>query len=65
MELTLGRQTLLAGLAPLGKEYGKVLAEGLDPASGWLDLYPCLDKESGAFSASRRFTSVAGAGPQT
>lgn len=46
------RQTLLAGLAPLGKEYGRVLAEGLDPASGWLDLYPCLDKRSGAFSAS-------------
>jgi oligoendopeptidase F len=46
------RQTLLAGLAPLGPEYGKVLAEGLDPASGWLDLYPCRDKESGAFSSS-------------
>jgi oligoendopeptidase F len=46
------RQTLLAGLAPLGREYGQVLAEGLDPASGWLDLYPCRDKESGAFSAS-------------
>ncbi len=46
------RQTLLAGLAPLGTEYGKVLTDGLDPASGWLDLYPCLDKESGAFSAS-------------
>jgi oligoendopeptidase F len=46
------RQTLLAGLAALGPEYGKVLAEGLDPASGWLDLYPCREKESGAFSSS-------------
>lgn len=46
------RATLLAGLAPLGPEYGKVLAEGLDPASGWLDLYPCRDKQSGAFSSS-------------
>ncbi len=39
-------------LKPLGPEYGKVLTEGLDPASGWIDLYPSNDKESGAFSAS-------------
>ncbi len=39
-------------LEPLGADYGKVLAEGLDPANGWLDLYPSNDKESGAFSAS-------------
>ncbi len=41
-----------AGSKPLGAEYGKVLAEGLDPANGWLDLYPHRDKESGAFSSS-------------
>jgi len=46
------RQTILAALAPLGERYGEVLAEGLDPANGWLDLYPCRDKRSGAFSAS-------------
>ena len=39
-------------LKPLGAEYGKVLAEGLDPHNGWIDLYPCKDKESGAFSSS-------------
>ncbi len=39
-------------LAPLGPEYGKVLRQGLDPRSGWLDLYPHKDKDSGAFSAS-------------
>jgi oligoendopeptidase F len=39
-------------LKPLGKEYGKMLSEGLDPRSGWLDLYPSNDKRSGAFSAS-------------
>ena len=44
--------TLIAALTPLGKEYGKALAEGLDPASGWMDLYPHRDKRSGAFSAS-------------
>jgi oligoendopeptidase F len=39
-------------LAPLGKDYGKLLVEGLNPKSGWLDLYPSNDKRSGAFSAS-------------
>lgn len=46
------RQTVIDALAPLGPEYGAVLAEGLDPANGWLDLYPHLGKESGAYSAS-------------
>ena len=45
------RTTILAALAPLGAEYGAALAEGLDPANGWLDLYPHRDKRSGAFSA--------------
>jgi oligoendopeptidase F len=39
-------------LAPLGKDYVKVLKEGLDPANGWIDVYPSLNKDSGAFSAS-------------
>jgi oligoendopeptidase F len=39
-------------LKPLGPEYGKLLVTGMDPASGWLDLYPSDDKRSGAFSAS-------------
>lgn len=42
--------TIRAALAPLGKEYGKVLAQGLDLSSGWIDLYPHKDKESGAFA---------------
>jgi len=46
------RATLLAALAPLGADYGAILAEGLDPANGWMDLYPHRDKRSGAFSAS-------------
>jgi oligoendopeptidase F len=43
---------ILAALKPLGEEYGKALAVGLDPANGWMDLYPHKDKRSGAFSAS-------------
>jgi len=45
-------RVLPEALAPLGEEYGKILAAGLDPANGWLDLYPHKGKESGAFSAS-------------
>ncbi len=39
-------------LEPLGEDYVKMLKEGLDPANGWIDVYPSLDKDSGAFSAS-------------
>ncbi len=39
-------------LAPLGAEYGALLKEGLDLENGWIDLYPSVDKDSGAFSAS-------------
>jgi len=46
------QKTILEALKPLGHEYGKVLADGLDPRNGWLDLYPHKDKDSGAFSSS-------------
>ncbi|MCP4572519.1 MAG: oligoendopeptidase F [bacterium] len=45
-------EILPAALAPLGKDYVEVLEEGLDPANGWIDVYPSDDKASGAFSAS-------------
>jgi oligoendopeptidase F len=46
------RRTVAEALKPLGTEYGKVLAEGLDPRNGWIDLYPHKDKDDGAFSSS-------------
>ena len=46
------RDTIQSALAPLGEEYVAMLTEGLDPASGWLDLYPSDGKDSGAFCAS-------------
>ncbi len=46
------RETILEALQPLGEPYLEVLAEGLDPASGWLDLYPAEGKAAGAFCAS-------------
>ncbi len=38
-----------SALKPLGKEYGRVLAEGLDPANGWVDAFPNAGKRSGAY----------------
>ena len=46
------REIIISALEPLGEEYGKALSEGLNPANGWMDLYPHRDKRSGAFSAS-------------
>ncbi len=46
------RRVVTEALAPLGAEVGALLGEGLDPASGWIDLYPHRGKASGAFSAS-------------
>ena len=38
------------GLKPLGKEYVGLLTEGMDPANGWIDVYPNENKRSGAYS---------------
>lgn len=42
------KEIVKAGLAPLGPEYGKVLAEGMD--GGWIDVYENEGKRSGAYS---------------
>ena len=44
-------KTIVGAMAPLGADYGRVLATGLDPKNGWVDIYPHKDKESGAFSS--------------
>ena len=46
------RRLIPAALAPLGPDYIKILRHGMDPARGWIDLYPSKHKDSGAFSAS-------------
>jgi len=45
-------EILPAALAPLGQDYVDLMKHGLDPRSGWIDVYPSNDKGSGAFSAS-------------
>ncbi|MEN8007269.1 MAG: oligoendopeptidase F [Candidatus Krumholzibacteriota bacterium] len=44
------QDVITKGLKPLGKEYVGLLAEGMDPNSGWIDIYPNEDKRSGAYS---------------
>ncbi|MCB1184654.1 oligoendopeptidase F, partial [bacterium] len=44
------RRIIAEGLAPLGKEYVGLLREGMDPANGWIDVYPNKGKRSGAYS---------------
>ena len=36
-------------LKPMGKAYLDVLSKGLDPASGWVDVYPAAGKRPGAY----------------
>jgi len=45
-----GRELVSTALQPLGQEYVALLAKGLDPTSGWIDIYPNRNKRSGAYS---------------
>jgi len=43
------RQLLARALEPMGKDYVDGLVRGLDPSSGWVDVYPNQGKRSGAY----------------
>jgi oligoendopeptidase F len=45
-----GTKIIAKALQPLGKEYVEIASAGMDPASGWTDVYPNEDKRSGAYS---------------
>ncbi|MDX2475404.1 MAG: oligoendopeptidase F [Candidatus Krumholzibacteria bacterium] len=45
------QKIIAMGLKPLGEEYVNLLKEGMDPANGWIDIYPNEAKRSGAYSA--------------
>ncbi|MBN2411353.1 oligoendopeptidase F [candidate division KSB1 bacterium] len=47
-----GTQLIQKALKPLGEDYMKQLKAAMDPANGWIDIYPSKDKVSGAFSSS-------------
>lgn len=46
------REILPKALSALGPDYTRVLIHGLNPANGWVDVYPHKDKDSGASCAS-------------
>ena len=45
------QKIIATALKPLGKEYVNLIKEGMDPASGWIDIYPNESKRSGAYSS--------------
>jgi oligoendopeptidase F len=45
-----GVEMIARGLEPLGEEYVRQARHGMDPASGWTDVFPNEDKRSGAYS---------------
>ncbi|MDY0110219.1 MAG: oligoendopeptidase F [Candidatus Krumholzibacteria bacterium] len=45
-----GVELIAQSLQPMGKEFVQQVQIGMDPASGWTDVYPNLSKRSGAYS---------------
>ncbi|MHB8078018.1 MAG: oligoendopeptidase F [Candidatus Krumholzibacteriia bacterium] len=43
-------EMILTALKPLGPDYLAQLRQGLNPASGWVDVYPNAGKRGGAYS---------------
>ncbi len=52
MDYDSGVQYIQQSLTPLGQEYNTMLKTAMDPANGWIDIYPYKNKDSGAFSSS-------------
>lgn len=44
-----GRKLVVDAVAPLGEDYGKAIRRAFDDR--WIDIYPNLDKQSGAYSS--------------
>jgi oligoendopeptidase F len=49
------RTLVLEALKPLGPDYAAALAEGTDPANGWVDVYPNAKKDSGAYMSGSAY----------
>jgi oligoendopeptidase F len=44
-----GVAMIMASLKPLGPDYLSFVEDGMDPANGWVDVYPNAKKDSGAY----------------
>ncbi len=47
-----GAKMVTEAVAPLGSEYVRDLAHGLDPKNGWCDAFASIGKRGGAYSSS-------------
>jgi len=45
------QKIIAKALKPMGKEYVSLITEGMNPANGWIDIYPNENKRSGAYSS--------------
>ncbi len=52
MDYNTGAGYILEAIKPMGETYVNQVKHGLDPANGWIDIYPSNDKNSGAFSTA-------------
>jgi oligoendopeptidase F len=52
MDYNTGAKYILEALKPMGETYVSQVKKGMDPANGWVDVYPSNDKNSGAFSTA-------------
>ncbi len=44
-----GVEMIMASLKPLGPDYLSFVEDGMNPANGWVDVYPNAKKDSGAY----------------
>lgn len=50
-----GVALIAAALKPMGPDYVGFVEEGMDPANGWVDVYPNAKKDSGAYMSGSAY----------
>ncbi len=50
-----GVDLILASLQPMGPDYVSFAEDGMDPANGWVDVYPNAKKDSGAYMSGSAY----------
>ena len=50
-----GVEMILESMEPLGRDYVSYAEEGMDPATGWVDVYPNAKKDSGAYMSGSAY----------
>ena len=50
-----GVEMIMASLTPMGPDYLSFVEDGMDPANGWVDVYPNAKKDSGAYMSGSAY----------